>query len=94
MNRVGKYLTGNPRILEVLVALVMRLPHSSGFGMTNSRTEEKSNKTWALPIPCPDVERIIPCDILGTSAFDVGAGSSVRVGKAFKAVAMTPSGTW
>ena len=36
---------GSPRIFEVRVAFVIRCPQSSGFGITKSITEERSNRT-------------------------------------------------
>lgn len=93
--------TGNPRIFEVRVALVMRCPHSSSLGMTKSKIDEKSNKTLVFP-PCPDVARTIPTPptffSISSATLSFARLSPVSMGgesegKVESAVATAPSGT-
>jgi len=48
--RDSAHHTGNPRILLFLVALVIKCPHNSCFGITKSNTLEKSNKTCVFEL--------------------------------------------
>lgn len=89
---------GKPTILDVLVALVMRWPQSSGLGITNSRTELKSNRTWVLLSPC-SAERTMASLVLlgpretGALSGEWRAEAGVREGKVERRVATEPSGT-
>lgn len=70
------------------MAFVIKCPHSSGFGMTKSRIEEKSNKTGLARVGAASV--VVVAGVAASSA----AGVGVRLGKVERAVATLPSGIW
>ena len=105
MHRAVAYRTGKPTTLQVRVAIVTRLPHISGCGITYSTMVEKSKSTCVVLIlaKLSAAERTTPpsasdertgLDDTAESESDeaLGEPSNVPLGLRFSCVYTLPSG--